>query len=221
MQPIISRGGWIVAGVLALALAASLAGVVRGGPLDPPGPPARTMQTLAQMPPDWALQLDSTNGGGFGCGSTRFECVLSRFLCSPFCHIVYDGVLDHETGLVWQRDPSVNASSIWHDAHLPCLNLSAGGRTGFRLPTAAELMTLYDGSQGNPALSLPAGHPFLNVGSGGGIYWSSTDKPAEPGGSAFAVQFLGFFPGDPGFHTWTLKASNLYRPWCVRGAVTQ
>ena len=40
MTTLRDRVGWIVAAVLALLVAAALAGVVRSGPLDPPGPPA-------------------------------------------------------------------------------------------------------------------------------------------------------------------------------------
>lgn len=40
MTSLLNRAGWVVAGVLALLVVASLAGVVHGGPLDPPSPPA-------------------------------------------------------------------------------------------------------------------------------------------------------------------------------------
>ena len=45
MPRTLNRAGWVLAGVLALLLVAALAGVVRGGPLDPPGSPGPTDAT--------------------------------------------------------------------------------------------------------------------------------------------------------------------------------
>jgi len=51
MHGIVNKGGWALAGVLALLFVASVAQVARGGPLDPPGPPGSTMKTLDQVEP--------------------------------------------------------------------------------------------------------------------------------------------------------------------------
>jgi hypothetical protein len=51
IRSLIDRLGWAVAGALAVAGIALLAGVVRAGPLDPPGAPAPTGKTLAQVEP--------------------------------------------------------------------------------------------------------------------------------------------------------------------------
>ncbi len=88
----------------------------------------------------------------------RFELVLGG-----------DAVLDHETGLVWQRDTSIFAVE-WVLAQLLCYELEIGGRMGWRLPTMDELATLIEkGHEPEPAL--PTGHPFTNV---KGQYWSSS-----------------------------------------------
>jgi hypothetical protein len=180
------------------------------------------MQSLDDIPGSWGRRLDSTNGDGAGCGSDRFECVFFTAVCDPNCHFELQGVLDRETGLVWQRDPSANASTVWATAHVTCLNLLDGSRAGWRMASAAELMTLLDPLVVNPDVSLPPGHPFLNVGTGGGptaTYWSGTELPADPA-QAFNVAFRNLVAGLPGTLTWFGKALDA-RPWCVRGAVTQ
>jgi hypothetical protein len=53
MEGITQKAGWITAGVLALLVVGALAGVARGGPLDPPGPPA---STLSQVEPRIPVQ---------------------------------------------------------------------------------------------------------------------------------------------------------------------
>ena len=80
-----------------------------------------------------------------------------------------EAVLDRETGLVWERD-TVDNMRDWIDALSYCYQNVIGGRGGWRLPTIAELRTLVDTTQFNPAL--PAGHLFTNVKRAG--YWSST-----------------------------------------------
>jgi hypothetical protein len=47
----INRAGWLVAGLLALFVAAAISGVVSGGPLDPPGPPASTLPQVEPRSP--------------------------------------------------------------------------------------------------------------------------------------------------------------------------
>ncbi len=93
----------------------------------------------------------------------RFELVLGN-----------EAVLDHETGLVWQRD--TDAKRDWNDAHTYCYQLVIGGRGGWRLPTIDELVTLVDYTATNDP-RLPAGHPFTNVMSA--YYWSSTTYAAD------------------------------------------
>lgn len=51
MRTTVSRAGWLIAGVLALFVIASMTGVVRGGPLDPPGPPSSTLPQVEPRSP--------------------------------------------------------------------------------------------------------------------------------------------------------------------------
>jgi hypothetical protein len=203
----LARAGWIAAGALSVLALLLFAGHASGGPLDPPGPPGPTMQSLNQMPPDWVQQLDSTNGGGSGCGSSRFECVMLRVQCTPNCFFTYDGVLDHETGLVWQRNLANYALQSWESAKLNCANYSGGDRRGWRLPTAAELMSLLDSSV---VPALPPGHPFINV-PASGVFWTTTLDLPSTGNWAWVVRIQA---GDaiPA----SLSTSN--GAWCVRAA---
>jgi hypothetical protein len=50
-RSLLDRASWAVSGALAIALIASFAGVVRGGPLDPPAPPASTLPLVEPRTP--------------------------------------------------------------------------------------------------------------------------------------------------------------------------
>src|SRR6266478_3023456 len=90
-----------------------------------------------------------------------------------------EAVLDRETGLVWERDPST-APVAWPNARLFCAQKAVGGRGGWRLPAFNELASLVDPTVTNPGVPrLPAGHPFLNVQAS--AYWSATVFANEPG----------------------------------------
>ena len=128
--------------------------------------------------------------------ATRFI-VLSNFASAA--------VLDRETGLVWEKSPSTSRST-WFDASLHCINLNAGGRTGWRLPTIQELLSLVDRSV-SPGPTLPSGHPFTNVQSSD--YWSATTE-AEHTTRAYLVLFNSGVVG-------TSEKSLSSQVWCVRG----
>ena len=96
-------------------------------------------------------------------------------------------VLDHETELVWERNPG--ATGDWASAVDRCYRRTVGGlaqiggrlspgRKGWRLPTVEELASLVDPSQELPAL--PSGHPF---GIGKGVtalgFWTHTTSAAD------------------------------------------
>ena len=201
-----------------IGIVAMLASNARGGPLDPPGPPAQTMHTLNQVPPSWSQQLDATGG----CSSARFECVLPTLTCNPLCHLLYDGVLDHETGLVWERNPQTKAAGGWVYAQNVCLSLNLGDRTGWRLSTVPELMSLLDQSIVAPAASLPVGHPFQFSTSDLTTFWTATADLADST-KAYGVELVGVTAGLPGnVHIGGLvKSVDIGVSWCVRGAVTQ
>jgi hypothetical protein len=99
----------------------------------------------------------------------RFELVLYN----EFRH-EYEAVLDHETGLVWERE--THERKNWNYAQSYCYMLELGGRKGWRLPTVDELATLVDSSHNKPAL--PPDNYFIKPQSD--YYWSSTTKYDEP-----------------------------------------
>jgi hypothetical protein len=121
-----------------------------------------------------------------------------------------EAVLDRETGLVWERQPS-NQFVAWPNARLICAQKAVGGRGGWRLPAFDELATLID-----PAVTvgprLPAGHPFLNVQAAD--YWTVTIFSNQPG-FTMAVSFQ-FSPGTVGVSDANINGAP--KPaWAVRG----
>jgi hypothetical protein len=182
---------------------AGLYWVVQAGNLEPSDPPAPTMQSLELIPPMWSERLDSTNGSTTspfeGCGSSRFECVMSEGSPLP----LPQAVLDRETGLVWERSPGGNGT--WTQAISECRNHTTGGRTGWRLPASAELSSLVDPDQIDP--SLPLDHPFLNITES--AYWSSTTEPSNTTEALYLLL---------GFGSLVPDSKLLIRGiWCVRG----
>jgi hypothetical protein len=178
--------GWAFGGAMALLAILALARAATAGPLDPPGPVGSTMRTLDELLPSWGKSLSATGG----CTSERFTCVFGD-----------TAVLDHETGLVWQRNP-VNSGSTWTIAFFICDTLEYGGRQGWRLPSVQEQRSLLASGA-----NLPPGHPFEGLLTDKS-YWSGTTEPS-PGTFAYAVQF--------GNNTDSqLKTDNNY-VWCVRG----
>ncbi len=192
-----SRFGWALAGALGIILVLTLARAIQAGPLDPPGPVASTMRTIDELLPSW----DKTLASSGGCASQRFTCVMGNA-----------AVLDHETGVVWQRVPS--APSIdFLTAEQTCREAKIGGRYGWRLPTINELLSLDDDSTAD---SLPAGHPFTNTPDT--YLWSQTADASD----AQRVQTMTFLNGGGGFSViararFGFNAADNARPWCVRG----
>jgi hypothetical protein len=135
--------------VMSIALIATE--MLRAGQLTPSAPPGSTMKSLDQIPPSWSQIIPD--------GAKRFEVVMNG-----------EAVLDKETGLVWLRSPDT-IKRKWTDAYDYCFCLTAGGRRGWRLPSAEELSSLVDVSA--PCCpQLTTGHPFQNV--QGCCYWTST-----------------------------------------------
>ena len=151
----------------------------------------------------WSKNLSAA--GTDSCHTRRFTCVLAND----------QGVLDHETGLVWTRNMKL-ADASYLAALDVCANSVTGNVRGWRLPTVAELVSLQDLSQSNP--SLPVGHPFTGSAISLGIWWSSSLVPTSPS-EAYSVSFTSFFTAPPLAQTEALATSHFV--WCVRGAVTQ
>lgn len=199
-----ARLGWVAAGVLAITLIGTLASDALGGPLDPPGAPASTMQRLSDIAPSWSRILSDTNGDGAGCGSTRFECIFGGV-----------AVLDHETGLVWQRSPAYTARN-WQGAVDTCRGETTGNRRGWRLPYIEEYLSLVDLSESLPAISSES--PFTGI---DGYYWSANTFDT-PGSSEYEAVL---FRSDDGLWIYGGRLTDHY-VWCVRGgpgvdAITQ
>ena len=119
-----------------------------------------------------------------------------------------EAVLDKETGLVWHRSPSSASTFEWGNSAALCIGTAIGGRRGWRLPSAWELMTLKDPAQSDPAL--PANHPFLGV-VDDAFYWTSTASAVDAG-NALALSF-----GNGGQGIVTIAKSTDALRWCVRG----
>lgn len=187
----ISRFGWMALGICSVYALSALAGVARGGSLDPPGPVGSTMKSLDDLPPSWHRLLPS-NDGADGCQSSRFLCVMGG-----------GGVLDRETGLVWEQAPSGTVRD-WYDAVRRCQRDAISGRYGWRAPRIEELRSLLDATG-----LLPAG-----VFSGiqlDGYYWSTSDDVS----SAASAEVHRF--GEVGAPGGATKVSVFASIWCVRG----
>lgn len=99
---------------------------------------------------------------------SRAEAPVGRYV------VTADTVHDHETGLVWARQPSANAMS-WAAAENLCESLATDGG-GFRLPSVKELLTIVDMEAFDPAIDSDA---FPDTGSE--LYWSgSVFRGLEP-----------------------------------------
>ena len=197
MRSIFPKAGWMLAGVLALYVLSALAGVVTGGPLDPPGAPGPTMKALDDLPPSWHQLLPSNDGDGGGCNSTRFQCVLGSA-----------AVLDHETGLVWQRTVAAGSTNF-SGAYADCEFIEIGGRYGWRVPSHQELRSLLDTSPDH----LPDGHPFIGVLTGSPDLFWTTAIFLHAGTESTVIVLNVDAPADITVDPET----DLNRRWCVRG----
>ena len=108
---------------------------------------------------------------------------------------------------MWERNPSQDTAH-WNNAYHGCLTKKVGGRYGWRLPSFAEICSLWEDDTED---HLPEGHPFQNIRSH--YYWSSTTSPANTD-AAMVLRF-----GDSSFLPMTLfeKTSDSMYMWCVRG----
>ena len=182
--------------MLTLLILMLVAGAAGAGSLEPTAPPGPTMKTLDEIPPTWSQVLPA---------AARFQVIAA---------LSSSGVLDKETGLVWTRGP-LGITTNYLSASGACLQLgSLFVRSGWRLPTTAEMTSLYD-SSAPAAPFLPTGHPFLGVAAGAAYWTANTPFDAtNPGKSARTVGFDNQFAptvssGD--------KATGSFAVWCVRG----
>ena len=84
-------------------------------------------------------------------------------------------VFDTMTKLTWQKGTSPTTNT-WDEAKSYCAAVAAAlGGSGWRLPTAKEIQTLFDYSKGSPAIDTSS---FPNTQSAG--YWTSTPNVSTP-----------------------------------------
>jgi len=192
MKNMRERFAWALVATLGLFVAASVTGVVQGGPLDPPGSPGSTMRTLDEVNGAWSRNLSASGG----CASQRFDCIFND-----------EAVLDRNTGLVWTRSVTFTSPAALLTAHATCLNATNGGVKGWRLPTVEELASLMAPGNTNPAL--PTGHPFLNAVNG--VLWTQTFAAVQGVGLVRTVDI------GTGSAIGTLASDSNAMFWCVRG----
>lgn len=120
----------------------------------------------------------------------------------------YGTVIDHASGLEWQRDPFPDEMT-WEEADKACRALQLGGYTDWRLPTRIELLTLVDDTRHKPAIDTAQ---FTNTPS----TWFWTSTPAARNPSEFAW-FVYFYNGDSSY----VHRDGSYRVRAVRGASRQ
>ena len=137
----------------------------------------------------------------------KFPAAERFVVLSQFGH---QAVLDRETQLVWQRVPTLTLESLL-GARTLCGKLAIAGRRGRRLPSVHELSSLTRPDAPIGALSLPAGHPFMNVQLAS--YWTTNPLiPETMPLAAYTIHFNG--PGA----LLGQNAGNLNYFWCVRAA---
>ena len=179
-----------IAKVVLLFLAFSTSGIA--GDLEPAAPPAPTMKTLDENIGAWHRLLPTAE---------RFVLVMNND----------EAVLDRETNLVWQRTPGGSYSNNnFYLKAVSCSQQTTGGRYGWRLPTTAELTSLADPTATSAPI-LPAGHPFIGVGTGGYVTeWIPDSTFANPI-DEIRYLFVSFSSGVNVSNTGSGSA------WCVRG----
>lgn len=122
-----------------------------------------------------------------------------------------DIVLDHATGLVWQRRPlNLDPLPNWARAQFGCTAMMAGAGyfMGWRLPQVQELLSLVDYFNGGNVL--PAGHPFI-IGNNF-TFWSATPDPRDTFNSALYVDF-----SERNQPVKSTNKGDVMNVWCVRG----
>jgi hypothetical protein len=111
---------------------------------------------------------------------------------------------------VWEQAPAATPQTSWLLATFHCINgVTVGGTKGWRLPSVAELASLVDSANSNPAL--PTGHPFSNVQSA--RYWSASTLADDPANAWLVLFFDGLV-----FNI-NKTDSVISHAWCVRGGM--
>ncbi len=123
-------------------------------------------------------------------------------------------VTDNVTGLMWQKTD--NGESTWETALLNASTLALGGHTDWRLPTPAELFTIFNHNIGNPA-ALDATF-FPSNPTGAAQYWWSSDVYGSSTTTVWCANAVGGLGGKPKTETLSALGSFRYHARYVRGA---
>ncbi|MBI5102577.1 MAG: DUF1566 domain-containing protein [Nitrospirae bacterium] len=111
-------------------------------------------------------------------------------------------ITDNVTGLLWQKQDD-GTTRAWDAAGPYCSGLNLGDKTGWRLPTDMELMSIVDYSQVSPPINATY---FPDTKLSG--YWISNTSPVAP----YYPWYVSFSPGSPGGIG---QGDNSY-PWYTR-----
>lgn len=136
---------------------------------------------IEEPPPGVLDPNDAGDGPSSGDGGARIDPAWASWRMppdqKPNMYEVGPGLAhDNVTGLVWQR--ATGTPAMWAKAKADCEALTLNGRTGFRLPTRIELLSIVD-------FSLPVnGNPFPDqfLDPEWNCYWtisSETDKTSH------------------------------------------
>lgn len=93
---------------------------------------------------------------------------------APAGHYMIGGgtVYDTKSKLTWQQSPSMTTST-WDGAKTYCQNLALNG-TGWRVPSANELMSIVDETRDDPAID-----PVAFPGTMSTWYWTSSSNKGK------------------------------------------
>ena len=114
-------------------------------------------------------------------------------------------VIDHLTGLMWDRQTMPGGRMSWAKAKEACSLRDLGGYTDWRLPTIRELLTIVDYERHEPAIDTNAFECEASW------YWSSTPLASSPGDYAWGVGF------DNGYAFWSGQSDDGFVRACRAG----
>jgi hypothetical protein len=132
-----------------------------------------------------------------------------------------EAALDRETGLVWQLTPQshvTNEHKNLSDATLACLNATTGGKRGWRVASAEEMLSLSDPAVADSP-TLPTGHPFRIAASRANAQYLTSSTLFDATSGLWAVVFVDFRPVLHPIEL--LQSDEVGDYWCVRGGSTQ
>lgn len=168
-----------------------------------------------------------SSGSLMACAGTGQDADIQAGAAWPDPRFTYniDGtVTDNLTGLIWLMNAKCSEGGRnWQDALTDIAGLNAGGtmngkdcgdisnggshQSDWRLPNYKELLSLVDFARYSPALALS--NPFLNLGTGGDFWSSTTVSRFLPGGWEVAMW--------DGYTNYNFKTDSVNFVWAVRG----